>query len=57
MGNKLWGEGQPGKVEGVLSTVDQLLIDVCFVDGVITYKRNFAMAYYDKKMRMTIMTI
>ena len=57
MGNKLWGKGQPGKVEDVLSTVDQLLIDVCFVDGVITHKRNFAMAYYDKKMRMTIMTI
>ena len=32
MENEIWDEGQSGGVEGVLGTVDQLLIDVCIME-------------------------
>ena len=32
MENEIWDKGQLGGVEGVLGTVDQLLIDVCIME-------------------------
>ena len=32
--NEIWDEGQLGAVEGVLGTVDQLIIDRCIMDEV-----------------------
>ena len=49
MENEIWDEGQLGGVEGVLGTVDQLLIDVCIMEEVRSYHRNLAVAYYDYK--------
>ena len=47
--NEIWGEGQLGAVEGVLGTVDQLIIDRCIMDEVKQYHRNLAVAFYDYK--------
>eukprot|EP00112_Aurelia_sp_Birch-Aquarium-sp1_P001776 Seg1193.5 transcript_id=Seg1193.5/GoldUCD/mRNA.D3Y31 product="LINE-1 retrotransposable element ORF2 protein" protein_id=Seg1193.5/GoldUCD/D3Y31 len=45
--NSIWDEGQLGAVEGVLGTVDQLIIDKCIIEEVKTYHRNLAVAFYD----------
>ena len=45
--NNIWDEGQLGAVEGVLGTVDQLVIDNCIMEEVKTYHRNLAVAFYD----------
>ena len=47
--NEIWDEGQLGAVEGVLGTVDQLIIDRCIMDEVKHYHRNLAVALYDYK--------
>ena len=47
--NEIWDEGQLGAVEGVLGTVDQLIIDRCIMDEVKQYHRNLAVAFYDYK--------
>ena len=47
--NKIWDEGQLGAVEGVLGTVDQLIIDRCIMEEVKQYHRNLAVAFYDYK--------
>ena len=47
--NEIWDEGQLGTVEGVLGTVDQLIIDRCIMDEVKQYHRNLAVAFYDYK--------
>lgn len=47
--NEICDEGQLGGVEGVLGTVEQLLVDVCIMDEVKEYHRNLAVAYYDYK--------
>ena len=47
--NKIWDEGQLGVVEGVLGTVDQLIIDRCIMEDVKQYHRNLAVAFYDYK--------
>ena len=47
--NNIWDEGQLGGVEGVLGTVDQLLIDTCIMKEVKERHRNLAAAYYDYK--------
>ena len=49
MVNKIWDEGQLGAVEGVLGTVDQLIIDRCIMEEVKEYHRNLAVAFYDYK--------
>ena len=49
MENKIWDEGQLGAVEGVLGTVDQLIIDRCIMDEVKQHHRNLAVAFYDYK--------
>ena len=49
MENEIWDEGQLGGVEGVLGTVNQLLIDVCIMEELRSYHRNLAVAYYDYK--------
>ena len=38
--NEIWDEGQLGVVEGILDTVDQLIIDICIIDEVKQYHRN-----------------
>ena len=45
--DNIWDEGQLGAVEGVLGTVDQLIIDNCIMEEVKTYHRNLAVAFYD----------
>ena len=45
----IWDEGQLWAVEGVLGTVDQLIIDRCIMEEVKTYQRNVGVAYYDYK--------
>ena len=49
--NTIWDEGQLGAVEGVLGTVDQLIIDRCIMEEVKQYHRNLAVAFYDYKKR------
>ena len=49
MENEIWDEGQLGAVEGVLGTVDQLIIDRCIMEEVKQYHRNLAVAFYDYK--------
>ena len=46
--NDIWDEGQLGAVEGVLGTVDQLIIGRCIMEEVKAY-RNLAVAYYNYK--------
>ena len=48
MENEIWDEGQLA-VEGVLGTVDQLIIDRCIMEEVKQYHRNLAVAFYDYK--------
>ena len=47
--NEIWDEGQLGAVEGVLGTVDQLIIDRCIMEEVKQYHRNLAVTFYDYK--------
>ena len=47
--NTIRDEGQLGAVEGVLGTVDQLIIDRCIMEKVKQYHRNLAVAFYDYK--------
>ena len=47
--NEIWDEGQLGAVEGVLGTVDQLIIDRCIMEEVKQHRRNLAVAFYDYK--------
>ena len=47
--NEIWDEGQLGAVEGVLGTVDQLIIDRCIMEEVEQHHRNLAVAFYDYK--------
>lgn len=45
--NEMWDQNQMGTREGVLGTVDQLLVDNCIMDEVREQHRNLAVAYYD----------
>ena len=47
--NEIWDEGQLGAVEGVLGTVDQLIIDRCIMEEVKQYHRNLVIAFYNYK--------
>ena len=47
--NEICDEGQLGAVEGVLGTVDQLIIDRYIMEEVKQHHRNLAVAFYDKK--------
>ena len=47
--NNIWDEGQLGGVEGVMGTVDQLLVDAYIMEEVKEHHRNLAVAYYDYK--------
>ena len=49
MVNEIWDEGQLEAVEGVLGTVDQLIIDRCIMEEVKQYHKNLAVAFYDYK--------
>ena len=44
--NNIWDEGQLGAAEGVLGTVDQLIIDRCIMEEVKTQHRNIAVAFF-----------
>ena len=46
MENEIWDEGQLGGVEGVLGSVDQLIVDRCIMEDVKQYHRNLAVALY-----------
>ena len=43
--NEIWDKGQLGALEGVLGTVDQLIIDQCIMEEVKQYHRNLAVAF------------
>ena len=45
MENEVWEEGQLGLVEGVLGTVDQLIINRCIMGDVKQYHRNLAITF------------
>ena len=47
--NKIWGKGQLGAVEGILGTVDQLIIDRCIMEEVKQHHRNLLVGFYDYK--------
>ena len=47
--NKIWVERPLGAVEGVLGTVDQLIINKCIMEEVKQHHRNLAIAFYDYK--------
>ena len=47
--NEIWEEGQLGPVEGVLDTVDQLIIGRCIMEEVKQHHRNLAVVFYDYK--------
>ena len=44
--NEIWDEGQLGAAEGVLGTVDQLIINRCIMEEVKQHHRNLAVAFY-----------
>ena len=44
--NKIWDKGQQGSV---LGAVNQVFVDRCIMEEVITYQRNLAVLYYDYK--------
>ena len=47
--NEICDEGQLGAVEGVLGTVDQLIIDRCIMEEVKQHHCNLAVAFYNYK--------
>ena len=47
--NNIWDESQLRAAEGVLGTVDQLIIDRCMMEEVKTQHRNLAVGFYDNK--------
>ena len=47
--NEIYDEGQLGAVEGVLGTVDQLIIDRCIMEEVKQHHCNLAVAFYNYK--------
>ena len=47
--NEKWDEGQLGAVEGILGTVDQIIIDRCIMEEVKQHHRNLAVAFCDYK--------
>ena len=49
--NTIWDEGQLGAVEGVLGTVDQLIIYRCIMEEVKQYRRNLAVLSMTTKRR------
>ena len=49
MVNDIWDKGQLRAVEGVLGTVDQLIVDRYMMEEVKSHHRNLAVAFYDYK--------
>ena len=49
MENAIWDEGQLVAVEGVLGTIDQLIIDRCIMEEVKQYHRNLDVVFYNYK--------
>ena len=47
--NEIWDEGQLGAVEGILGTIDQLIMDRCFKEEIKQHHHNLAAAFYDCK--------
>lgn len=45
--NDIWDGGWLRVTEGMLVTVDQLLVDKCIMDEVMKHKRDLAVAFYD----------
>ena len=49
MENAIWDEGQLVAVEGVLGTIDQLIIDRCIMEEVKQYHRKLDVVFYNYK--------
>ena len=47
--HQIWDKCQLGAQDGVLGTVDQLLVDNCIMKEVKEPKRSLAVSYYDYK--------
>ena len=47
--NEIWDEGQLGAVEGILGTVDQLIIERCIMEEVKQHHHNLTVAFCDYK--------
>ena len=47
--NKIWDKGQLGVVEGVLGTVDQLIINIRIMEEVKKFYRNLAVTFCEYK--------
>ena len=47
--NEIWDEGQIGALEGILGTVDQLIIGRCIMEEVKHHHSNFAVPCYNYK--------
>ena len=45
--NEIWNKGQLGAVEGVLGTIDQLIINRCIIEEVQQHHHNLAVAFYN----------
>ena len=43
--NESWGEGQLEAVDGLLGTVDQLIIDRCIMEELKQHHRNLVVAF------------
>ena len=46
-GEEIWGKGKLAVVEGILETVDQLIIGRCIMEEVKQFQKNLAIAFYD----------
>ena len=55
--NKIWDEGQLAAVEGVLGTVDQLIINKCIIQEIKQRHHKLAVAFYDYKRHTTKSTM
>ena len=55
--NKIWDEGQLAAVEGVLGTVDQLIINKCIIQEIKQHPHKLAIAFYDYKRHTTKSTM
>ena len=47
--NEIWDKGQLGAAEGVLATVDELIVDRCIMEEVNQHHRNLVVAFNDYK--------
>ena len=55
--NKIWDEGQLAAAEGLLGTVDQLIINKCIIEEIKQHHHKLTVAFYDYKRHTTKSTM